>query len=401
MEQNTVVIAGAGPVGLTLAVALADQGIGVTVLEAEPDLTLDLRAGTFHPPTVEMLAPYGIAQQMLDGGIPIHKWQIRDRAQGVIAEWDLGLLAGETPYPFRLHIEQHKLARMLAAKLAVYPHAALHFGVEACAIEQDGAGVTVGARRGNETVAYRCQWMVGADGGRSFTRKAIDSEFEGFTWPERFVVASTDYDLGQHGYAGNAYISDPVEFVALFRVPHDGPPGLWRIVFPVPPDETDETALSDARVQQRLRGFMPWRERYDVAYRSMYRVHQRVAKAWRRERVLLAGDAAHVNNPLGAFGMNGGIHDAINLAAKLGQVLRDEADAALLDRYVRQRRTVNIEFIQANSIRNKHTLEERDPAVREQRFAELRARAADPVQAREFLRVSSMIASVERAAQIE
>jgi 3-(3-hydroxy-phenyl)propionate hydroxylase len=117
--------------------------------------------------------------------------------------------------------------------------------------------------------------------------------------------------------------------------------------------------------------------------------------------VLLAGDAAHVNNPLGAFGLNGGLHDAMNLAEKLGQVWRKEADVSLLDRYVRQRRTTNIEFVQANSIRNKRMLEETDPAVRAQRFDELRAQASDPKSALPFLMQSSMIMSLRRAAEIE
>jgi 3-(3-hydroxy-phenyl)propionate hydroxylase len=177
---------------------------------------------------------------------------------------------------------------------------------------------------------------------------------------------------------------------------------LWRAVFPIiNADQPDEEVLSDVEVQKRLKGFMPWRDRYDVPYSSIYRVHQRVAKDWRIGRVLLAGDAAHVNNPLGAFGLNGGLHDAMNLAEKLGKVWRKEADDSLLDRYVRQRRTTNIEFVQANSIRNKRMLEETDPAARTKRFDELRAQVADPVAARPFLLQSSMIVSLRRAAEIE
>ena len=117
--------------------------------------------------------------------------------------------------------------------------------------------------------------------------------------------------------------------------------------------------------------------------------------------MVLAGDAAHINNPLGAFGLNGGIHDAVNLAAKLGAVWRGEQGEDHLDLYVRQRRTANIEFVQSNSIRNKEMMEERDPVKKQQRFAELRARAADPTSAREAMLISSMIGSVQRAAEIK
>jgi 3-(3-hydroxy-phenyl)propionate hydroxylase len=397
-----VIVAGAGPVGLAAAVALADQGIPVTVLESEPQLQHDLRAGTFHPPTMEMLAPYGVTATMLEQGIKVPLWQVRDRKEGVIAEWDMSVMSDITPYPFRLHLEQHKLARIIVDKLATYPHAKVMFGSALSGIEQDDTGVRATVTQNGENLTLSADWLIGCDGGRSFTRKAIGTEFEGFTWPERFAVISTDYDLARHGYAMNAYIADPTEWVAVFCVPHNGPPGLWRAVFPIAnADQPDEEVLSDAETQARLRGFMPWQDRYHVPYSSIYRVHQRVAKDWRVNRVLLAGDAAHVNNPLGAFGLNGGLHDAMNLAEKLGQVWRKEADVSLLDRYVRQRRTTNIEFVQANSIRNKRMLEETDPAVRAQRFDELRAQASDPKSALPFLMQSSMIMSLRRAAEIE
>ena len=159
--------------------------------------------------------------------------------------------------------------------------------------------------------------------------------------------------------------------------------------------------MLDARyVEERLQYFLPRAESYEVAYKSTYKVHQRVASEFRTGRMLLVGDAAHVNNPLGAFGLNGALHAAVNLAEKLGPVWRGDAEEALLDRYVRQRRHANVEFVQAQSIRNKELLQEREPAVRAQRLAELRHIAADRGLAREFLLKSSMIASVRRAAEI-
>ena len=149
-----------------------------------------------------------------------------------------------------------------------------------------------------------------------------------------------------------------------------------------------------------MQRFVARPEPYDIPYASIYRVHQRVAKDWRVGRILLAGDAAHLNNPLGAFGLNGGLHDAILLAGYLGRVWRGEADASLLDLYVRQRRTANVEFVQTQSIGNKKMLEEADPAAREEAFAELRRIAADREAARDFLIKSSMIWSVRRAAEV-
>ena len=399
-ERERVVVAGAGPVGLLAALALASRDVPVLVLEAEPALTHDLRAGTFHPPTLEMMAPYGVTDEMHRTGIKVPCWQHRDRVEGVIAEWDLGLIADETPYPYRFHLEQHRLTPILFDRLMRFPHAAVRFGARVVDVGQDGTRVWVDAESSGGTERIEGGWLVGADGGRSTVRKAIGVEFEGFTWPERFVVVSTRYDFGAHGFTPNAYVADPDQWAAVFKMPDAEPGGLWRIAFPVPPDEPDDLTLSAAEVERRMQYFVPRAERYAIRYKSIYKVHQRVAREFRRGRVLLAGDAAHLNNPLGAFGLNGGIHDAINLAEKLAAVCRGEADESLLDRYVRQRRTVNVEYVQEGSIRNLRTLAERDPAARKARFEELRRASAHPELARAFLLQSSMIASIRRAAAI-
>ena len=398
--RGRVIVAGAGPVGLLTALALASRDVPVLVLEAEAALTHDLRAGTFHPPTLEMMAPYGITDEMHRTGIKVPRWQHRDRNEGVIAEWDLSLIADETPYPYRFHLEQHRLTPIIFDRLMRLPHAAVRFGARVVDVAQDADRVSVSAETTDGVERFEGAWLVGADGGRSAVRKAIGVEFEGFTWPERFVVVSTRYDFGAHGFTPNAYVADPDQWAAVFKMPDAEPGGLWRIAFPVPPDEPDEVTLSEAEVERRMQYFVPRAERYAIRYKSIYKVHQRVAKEFRRGRVLLAGDAAHLNNPLGAFGLNGGIHDAINLAGKLGDVCRGEAGESVLDRYVRQRRTVNVEYVQEGSIRNLRTLAERDPAARKARFDELRRANADPQLARQFLLQSSMIASVRRAAAI-
>jgi 3-(3-hydroxy-phenyl)propionate hydroxylase len=395
-----VIVAGAGPVGLLTALALAHRDVPVLVLEAEAALTQDLRAGTFHPPTLEMMAPYGITDEMHRTGIKVPRWQHRDREQGVIAEWDLSLIADETPYPYRFHLEQHRLTPIVFERVRAAPNVEVRFGARVTAVGQDGRRVWVDAETADGVERFEGAWLVGADGGRSQVRKSIDVEFEGFTWPERFVVVSTRYDFAAHGFTPNAYVADPEQWAAVFKMPDAEPGGLWRVAFPVPPDEPDDVTLSEAEVERRMQYFVPRAERYAIRYKSIYKVHQRVAKAFRRGRVLLAGDAAHLNNPLGAFGLNGGIHDAMNLADKLGAVCRGEADEALLDRYERQRRTVNVEYVQEGSIRNLRTLAERDPAMRTARFDELRRANADPALARAFLLQSSMVASVRRAAAI-
>lgn len=401
MQRNPVVVAGGGPVGLVTTLALARQGVDVVLLEGEESIPRDLRAGTFHPPTVEMLDALGLGEALLKEGIRVPEWQIRDRRNGVVAQFDLGIIADQTRYPFRLHCEQHKLSHIAHQALQQYPNARVLFSHRCTGFTQDADGVTVNVQTPAGAEEIRASYLVGADGVRSTVRKGMDIEFEGFTWPERFLVFATPYDLREQGFTGNAYIADPDEWCAIFIQPHQGPPGIWRIAFPTLPEMEEEQILSDEYVQSRIQGFLSPDQTYDIAYRSVYRVHQRVASTFRVGRVLLAGDSAHVNNPLGGMGLNSGIHDAVNLTEKLVTVLADPQRQDELDLYVRQRRQTNIEYVQAITIRNKRLLEERDPEVRRERLDEMRQTAADKDKARSFLLNSSMIASIQRAQQIQ
>ncbi|HJS78685.1 MAG TPA: FAD-dependent monooxygenase [Burkholderiales bacterium] len=400
-EKLPVVIAGAGPTGLMCAVALARRGVPVVVCEAEPSLTHDLRAGTFHPPTQEMMAPYGITGRMHEHGLQVRRWQIRSRRGGLVAEFDLGLLADETPYPYRLHLEQHRLTPIQLDILRKEPAAEVHFHHRIIGFEHKADSVVVRFESEGIPGKLEASWLIGADGGRSTIRRLLGVEFEGFTWPEQFLVVSTPYDLARHGFTMNAYVADPIEWAAVFKMPDSGPPGLWRLAFPCDPGLPEDTLLDPRGVQARMQGFLPLDQDYEIRYQSIYRVHQRVAADWRRGRVLLAGDAAHLNNPLGGFGLNSGIHDAVNLAEKLAQVWSGEADDSLLERYVRQRRAATIEHVQAMSIRNKRLLEERNPQVHRSRMEELVAIAGDSQRARAYMLESSMIAGLRKSAQIE
>lgn len=401
MSQNDpVLIVGAGPAGLSVAAILAQAGVPSRVFEAEPKLPRDLRAGSIHPPTLEMLDTIGVAQEFLSIGIVVPRWQIRGREEGVIVEWDLSLLKGETPYPFRFHCEQFKLTPLLAKRYEAlggkveYSHTFLD-------ATQDGGGVAARFETPGGIETVRGSYLVGADGARSAVRHLMNVAFEGFTWPERFLVVGIRQDLAPYGYTLNAYVADPVDWGAIFKMPHDGPPGLWRVLFPPDPDLPDEELLGHDFAARGLKHFLNLPGPFDVEHTNIYRVHQRVAADFRQGRYLIVGDAAHVNNPLGAFGLNGSVQAAFNLGEKLAKVARGEADESLLDKYVRQRRAANVAFVQAQSIRNKQVLEEKNPAVRQHNLDELRAIAADPVRHKEYVVRSSMIWSVRHAAGIE
>jgi 3-(3-hydroxy-phenyl)propionate hydroxylase len=222
-------------------------------------------------------------------------------------------------------------------------------------------------------------------------RKELGIEFEGYTWPERFLVITTKFDFAAAlGCCARNYMAGPEEWTNLFKVAGDDLKGRWRAVYNTREDESDEEALSDASVRARLsRVYVPESKR-DYLHLNLYKVHQRVAKQFRKGRVFLCGDAAHVNNPIGGLGLNSGIHEAWDLA----QLLTEEKD---LDRYERIRRPLNIEYVQEQTVANKKRLEEREPARREARFDELRRMADDPAQHKAFLMRASLIDSARRA----
>lgn len=398
-KDPAVMIVGAGPVGLITALVLAQQGIASRVIEAEPGLTIDLRAGTFHPPTMEMLDGIGVAAEMLALGIAVRYWQSRDIAEGLVAEWDLDLLRNDTPYPYRLHLEQHRLTPILLAHVLQTGLVDVVFGHRFDGQHLQGDDLEVRALGPEGLVSWKTKWLIGADGGRSQVRKSADIEFAGYTWPERYSVLSTTFDFATLGYRENAYMSDPVQWSALFKMPDEGPPGLWRMTLPVAPETSEAEALAGPYAQQAIRRITGANDSttYPLVHQSIYSVHQRVAVRFRQGRVLLAGDAAHVNNPLGGFGLNSGIHDAISLGQTLARVVKGEEGDDALDRYNRQRQQANVTYVQEMSVRNKKNLEEKDPALRAQRMQELRAVCADPIKAREYLLNSSMINSIRRA----
>ena len=248
-----------------------------------------------------------------------------------------------------------------------------------------------------QTHPIEADYMIGADGAWSATRRTLGIDFEGLTYPERFLVISTDFDYASHlprlSYVN--YCSDPQEWCVLLRVPT-----LWRVLFPTQAHESDEHVMTDEAVQARLQSLLPQPVPYNTVHRTLYKVHQRVAKTFIQGRIFLAGDAAHINNPLGGMGMNGGVHDAMNLTQKLLQVIQQGADMGVMSRYERQRRTIAIDYINASTARNKREIEERDPVVRQRVQDELRAICETPSRALDYLRKSSMIEALERAESI-
>jgi 3-(3-hydroxy-phenyl)propionate hydroxylase len=408
-SDNRVIVSGCGPVGAVVTLALVKLGIPVTLIEQLPDAAEDQRAATIHAPTIEMLVKLGLETEMFaedaSGGMQAPLFHFRERATNeLIAVFDIGLLKGEVPYPYVVQWEQYKLVHAALPHIKASGLGEVRFSTKLTDLAQtaDHVEATVTNAAG-ESEKLRGKYLIGADGGRSAVRNLSEIAFEGFTWEERFIKIATSFDFGAtgKGYCTRNYFSDPDEWLNLFKVKGYGPPGIWRGVFPVPATESDEEALSMAGIQRRLQGIYQKSGDYEIPYYALYAVHQRVAAIFNKGRVLLAGDCAHVNNPIGGMGMNGGIHDAVNLAEKLADVWYGRAEAGVLDRYTRQRRKAQVDYVQAQTIANKKSLEEKDPVIRREHLDELRRTSEDVTLHKKFLYRSSLFDSLKSANAVE
>ena len=393
MTEQRVLIAGAGPVGLVAAAHLARAGVPVTVFEQGPRLSEESRASTFHPPTLDMLHALGAAEPLIAQGLICPTFQYRTKKYGLTAEFNFSAIADATGHPYRVQCEQSKLTRILYEQMRGHPNFELLFDSPVRAVSQTPSGVevTIESPGGRETRAGR--YLIGADGASSAVRRSLGIEFEGFTWPDRLLVISTPFDFFSviPGLSSVSYVADPERWYFLLRVP-----GLWRAMFLVNEDASDERVQTPEFAQSLMTGVIPGISNYEISHTTLYKVHQRVARTFKLGRTFLIGDAAHINNPLGGMGMNGGIHDAVNLAERLAKVWRGEADDAELDRFDKQRRLVTLEYIQKYTIQNKKNLESPGDEFRET----LLSIAADPARTRDYLMRVSMIASLSRAEEL-
>jgi 3-(3-hydroxy-phenyl)propionate hydroxylase len=391
-EKDRVLIVGAGPVGLVSACCLSQAGIPVTIVETSRELPRDLRASTFHPPTLDMLDRFDVSRKLVERGLVCPTWQFRDRAEGVIATFDLGLLAGETNHPYRLQCEQWKLSEELRDLIEADSQIELIYGASAKGVRQDDDSVTLTVEHADGSQQdLSGSFLIACDGAHSAIRKTLGISFDGLTIPEIFLSMSTTFDFVEAipDLAPIAYLTDPSEWAVLLRTP-----SLWRVLLPTDPNQTEEQIKAPEAMESRLQALCPKSGPYDLVHSTAYRVHQRVASDYVAGRVFLAGDSAHLNNPLGGMGMNGGIHDAVNLCDKLVDVWNGRAPLEITERYNRQRRKVAIETVQEQSLRNRKMMAENDPAARAAYHDELRRIVDDPVAHKDYLMRSSMIQSL-------
>lgn len=382
-----VVVAGGGPVGLSLAALLTHAGIRVTVLEQQDRVGRESRASTWHPSTLEVLDKVGVADPLVEEGVVVDRLQYRHQASGLVAEFDYQVLADETDFPFRVQAEQGRVTPYLLDYLAAAPHAAVEFGARVVNVHDYGS--RVGAVVEGRSAEVEGDYLVGADGAHSAVRHALGVSFDGEAYPRRMLRIYTGLDLRSllPDVAPATYVAGPWGSGSMLSLPDH-----WRIAFRVEGSERDEQATEPEHIQGLMSRLLPAQsEPYAVRGAEVVALHKRVASAFRVGRVFLIGDAAHINNPSGGFGMNSGIHDAYGMGRVLAGLTDGQLDDAAADRVVAERRQVVIERVLGRSDLQARNLDA--GAGSERWIEEMRDIAADPVRARDYLLRASMFDS--------
>jgi 2-polyprenyl-6-methoxyphenol hydroxylase-like FAD-dependent oxidoreductase len=324
--ETDVLIVGAGPTGLTLATALLAKGVRISLIDRLAAGTNTSRAAVVHARTLEVLEPLGVAQALVERGIRARRFTIRDRDRVLVP---IGFEALPTAYPYTLMISQAVTEGVLGEHLERLG-GRVQRPRTLVGLTQDPARAIALLDDGSQVSA---RFVVGADGMHSAVREHAGIPFSGGSYGESFVLADVRLSGAIPSDEVILYFS-PAGMVVVAPLPD----GVHRIVAtvaeaPEQPDAAFVQALLDTRGPQRQRALV-----HEVLWGSRFRVHHRIADAYRAGRVLLAGDAAHVHSPAGGQGMNAGILDAMSLADALVAALAGGTGA--LDAYGALRRPV-------------------------------------------------------------
>ncbi len=378
-SEPDVVVVGAGPVGLVASLSLASAGVAVLLLEKRDTLNTASRASTIHPPTLEILDHLGVLALVRQEGQVVDRIQYRT-PDHVFAQFRLADLAGETRFPFRMHLEQARITPALLAALQARPNAQVRFGAEVVGLAQDEAGVALRLAGGG---TIRAKLVLAGDGAHSTVREAAGIGFDGVAYPGKVLRLMTGDDL-------DLLLPDIAPITYLFNGPHSlsflKMPDCWRIIIRVPGALADEEAMAEGWMLERIREVLPRCDRLPgVLKRDVYRASRAVAEDYRAGRVFLMGDAAHVTNTRGGMNMNCGIADAVALSRA---IVAGQGDPDIVGAAAAERRRVAVEQLIPRTDRSVSNGEAWSETIRRT--------AADPEAAIAYLRTACMLDMLDR-----
>jgi 4-nitrocatechol/4-nitrophenol 4-monooxygenase len=375
MLETDVLIVGAGPVGLLSALALVQKGVEVIVIEADDRLNESPRAAIYFPSTLKAMHELGVLNDLENRGLRNSRLGHHVPGLNFHAVISLDVLRGIT-FDYMVHAGQDVVDE-IAMEHAQRHGARVLFEHRLTALRQDAQSVTATIETPAGGQEVRAKWMIGADGARSTVRHLLGVEFEGHTWSNRFVATNVYFDFQSLGYEQANFVCDPVYSGVVALLDRQG---LWRVTYQE--DAALPVETFKERLPERYEHFIPKGLKYEIKAAQPYAIHQRCATRLRVGRVCLAGDAAHVTNPLGGLGLTTGFWTGLILSDLLGAVVNGECDPEILERFSQERRRVFWEVTSPGATENKRMVEEKDPDKRRQDLETVKAAASNPDVAR-------------------
>jgi 2-polyprenyl-6-methoxyphenol hydroxylase-like FAD-dependent oxidoreductase len=333
--MHDVIVIGGGPTGFVTALGLAQAGVDVCLIEAEAGINASPRACVYHWSMLDGLERLGIREEAEQAGFTKDDYLWFVKKTGERLAYDLKVLDRVTRFNYNIQLGQDRLAEICQRRLEAMPNAAIHWRTAFAGLSQDTDGVAVRALSPEGPIELRAKYVVGADGAGSAVRRALDLAFDGMTWPERFVATNLHHDFESGGYWQSTMVVDDRWGAVIVKITREG---LWRCTYMEGASLPVESYVE--RIPEAYRHLLPGEGGYQS---SPYKMHQRCAERFRVGRVVLAGDAAHVTNPTGGFGLTTGLFDGFALWPTLAAVLLDSADPSLLDIWADERRTIFLE----------------------------------------------------------